>query len=182
MKYDRPLLLLAAALLMLLSFGVAAAEETAADPAFAYRGITWATPAEVLAAAEGVEDVALFQMQGETYTGYLLQGVLEFNTPAVLSYYYKQEKLVAIWCSFMPMPAFDFAARLLQYTGIYGEPTEFDTLLPTALANAVIPGILDEDEILQIAGWELTDGTLVYLMNIDGNPEFICFNTETLLP
>ena len=79
------------------------------------------------------------------------------------------------------MPAFDFAALLLQYTEEYGEPTDFDTLMPTAFSNAVIPGILDEEEIAEIAGRELADGTFLYLMIIDDNPECTCFHTKALI-
>lgn len=163
----------------------AAAEDAAPateETAFVFRNsVTWDTPAEAIAQAEGVEETAFSKFQSDTLTGYTLQGVLVEAMPAVLSYYYQSEQLVAVWCMFKPIPAFGFDAWLAYYTGEYGEPTEFDTETVAALFNAVTPGALDEDEVLQLAGWLLSDGTRVYLHDIDGNLSLSCFNAPELL-
>ena len=95
MKSTNRLFVVMLALIMVLT--CALAEEDASGEAFTFRNSsTRDTPADGIAEAAGVEQSALFTMQGETVTGYMLQGAFVFSTPAVLSYYCKLDQLALV--------------------------------------------------------------------------------------
>ena len=162
----------------------AAFAETAEETAFRFRnGVTWDTPAGMIAIAEGVtEESKIFTMPGEGFIAYVLQGRDFMDHAVTVAYYYKQGRLVAAGYFFAPDPAATFDTCLALFTPVYGEPAEADGKTAAALFNAVSPGALAEEEIAQIAAWLLSDGTRVYLLNLDGEMCFFCFNEPVLIP
>lgn len=154
-----------------------------APTAFVFRnGVTWDTAVEGLAQAEGLQGVSgFFKAEAEHFTVYALEGVLVEQVPAELCYYMKEEQLVAACYFFTRIPAFDFDAWNACFTAEYGDPTETDPAIVAALFNAVTPGALDVEEIDAMAGWVLADGTRVYMLDLEGDLMFFCFNTPALL-
>lgn len=140
--------------------------------------IDWETSISQMREIEGVaEDDKPDTYSVGDFTQYGFQheadeGVL----PRYIYYIFKLERLVMYGCSFDSYMLPDgtdleeiYGAQLERLKGKYGEPSIVGKQRLIRLMDVLDEGSLHEDDIEQIAGWELGDGTELYLLNALGD-------------
>ncbi len=175
-------------LVALSAFAAAFAQDAEAE---LENGITWKTTIPLMKNAEGLaEDSEMDTYSVGDFTQYGTSRPAEGDNPESFVYYiFKLDQLVMFGNSFdsyaLPedtdMTAV-FGSQLARLSERYGEPTIDDRQRFVGLMDMLEEGAVSDEDIEQFAGWDLGNGTELYLMNVFGDSVLYVFaNTARLL-
>ena len=165
------------ALLFMFVTGAAAAQGT-----FSFRnGVTWDATVEAVLAAEGVlENGEYYSYDAGTYQTYTVDAETS-DSSWQIGYAFRGDALCFAAIYYEDAPTVSFLSRRLELSLLYGAPAETDAQHAVALFNAIDEGSLEEEDVSQIAGWTLSDGTAVFLMEMYEEIYLFYFNEPRIL-
>jgi hypothetical protein len=153
--------------------------------------VDWGTSISRMREIEGVtqdNEPEMYSVGDFTQYGFRREAD-EGALPAYIYYIFKLERLVMYGCSFDSYMLPDgtdleeiYGAQLARLSEKYGEPSIDDKQRFIRLMDVLDEGSLHEGDIEQIAGWDLGNGTELYLLNALGDSIiYIYADSEELL-